>query len=87
MTYDHKVVQDGRTYEAGENVPDLGTITATDVKGNIRSYEGYSRDLEKLKYATMLPQYDDLATGSNILLQDTGEIYSYEATTREWSPL
>ena len=87
MTYDHKVVQDGITYDAGEEVPDLGTITATDVKGNKRSYEGYSKDLDKLKYVTILPQYDDLATGSSVLLQDTSEVYNYEATTREWSPL
>lgn len=87
MTYEYKVVQDGITYEAGQEVPDLGTITATDVKGNKRSYEGYSRDLYKLKYATTLPQYNDLATGSSVLLQDTGEVYNYESTTREWSQL
>lgn len=87
MTYDHKVVQDGIVYDAGYEVPDLGTIRSTEVKGNKRSYEGYSRDLDKLKYATTLPQYADLATGSSILLQDTSEVYNYEATTREWSPL
>lgn len=87
MTYDHKVISDGMLYEAGEEVPDLGTIKATDVKGNERSYEGYSTDLDKLKYATTLPQYDDLATGSSVLLQDTSEVYKYEATTREWSRL
>lgn len=87
MTYDHKVVQDGIMYDAGQEVPDLGTIRATYVEGNKRSYEGYFTDLDKLKYATILPQYDSLATGSSVLLQDTSEVYNYEATTREWSPL
>lgn len=81
MIYDHKVVQDGYTYESGEEVPDMGTITATSVQGNIRNYEGYSYDFDKL------PTYDDLGTGSSVLFVDTGEYYKYEATTKMWNKL
>lgn len=81
MTYDHKVVQDGHRYEAGEDVPDMGTIVATSIEGNIRNYEGYSYDFGKL------PTYDNLGTGSSVLFLDTGELYKYEATTKLWNKL
>lgn len=81
MTYDHKVTQDGHTYEAGQEVPDMGTLVATTTEGNIRNYEGYSYDFDKL------PTYDDLGTGSSALFIDTGELYKYEATTRLWGKL
>lgn len=79
MKYDHIVVQDGRTYEAGAEVPDMGSLTATSVDGGVRNYEGYSRDFDKL------PTYDDLVTGSSAYFQDTGDLYKYEATTKTWN--
>lgn len=81
MTYDYRVVQDGHTYEAGQEVPDMGTLSATSVQGNIRNYEGYSYDFDKL------PTYDDLATGSSALFLDTGDLYKYEETTKMWNKL
>lgn len=78
MTYDHKVVQDGRTYQAGEEVPDMGSLVATSVDGNIRNYEGLSIDFDKL------PKYDDLETGSSVSFTDTAELYKYDKSTKVW---
>lgn len=40
MIYNHTVVKDGHTYEAGAEVPDLGSFVVTSVSGNVRNYEG-----------------------------------------------
>lgn len=40
MIYNHAVVKDGHTYEAGAEVPDLGSFVVTSVHGNVRNYEG-----------------------------------------------
>lgn len=81
MKYDYTTKQDGHTYHAGEEVPDMGSLVATSVSGNIRNYEGLSEDFDKL------PKYDDLGTGSTCLFSDTGYLYKYEATTKEWYKL
>lgn len=79
MIYPHKVVQDGREYEAGQEVPDLGSIVCTSSTGKVRSYELLSADLSKL------PKYDDLGTGSSAYCIDTGSYYKYESTTKTWN--
>lgn len=84
MVYDYKVVQDGRTYQPGEDVPDLGSITCTSTDGNIRNYEGLLADVPKLMAATMTEKYKDLETGSSITCSDTPEIYKYVKETRTW---
>lgn len=81
MTYNHRVTYDGHTYEAGEEVPDLGSFSATSVDGKIRNYEGLSADVGNL------PKYKDLETGSSAFCVDTGELYKYEKTTQTWYKL
>lgn len=81
MIYNHTVVKDGHTYEAGAEVPDLGSFVVTSVSGNVRNYEGLSADVGKL------PKYDDLATGSSAFCLDTTELYKYESTTKTWYKL
>lgn len=78
MKYDFTVNQDGQIYKAGEDVPDMGSLVATSVQGNIRNYEGLSSDFGKL------PKYDSLGTGSTCFFSDTGFLYKYEAKTKEW---
>lgn len=39
-------VVDGKTYQPGEEIWDLGSFACVDVRGNIRSYEGLSSDEE-----------------------------------------
>lgn len=84
MTFDHKVIQDGRTYQPGEDVPDLGSITCVGVDGNIRSYTGLVSDVPKLMAASLTEKYDDLETGSGITCSDSPEIYKYAKETRQW---
>lgn len=72
---------DGRWYNTGDEVPDMGTLVAVTVDGNIRNYEGLSRDKAKL------PKYDDLETGSSALFYDTREVMKYEKTTKTWYKL
>lgn len=84
MKYDHTVFQDGQFYAAGEEVPDMGSLVCVDCregeKGYIRSYEGLSKDADKL------PKYKNLSTGSSFYALDTGEYQKYEMTTKEWIP-
>mgnify|MGYP000853662291 FL=1 len=79
MKYENDVVQDGVTYMAGEDVPDMGSIICTKFSGNIRNYEGLQKDLPKL------PTY--VATGSSCLMVDTGRFYKFEKTTKTWYEL
>lgn len=81
MKYNYTVVQDGQTYKAGEDVPDMGSLIATSVSGNIRSYEGLYADVNKL------PKYDNLETGSSCFFVDVGYLYKYEATKKQWNKL
>ena len=79
MKYENDVVQDGVTYKAGEDVPDMGSIICTKFSGNIRNYEGLQNDLSKL------PTY--VATGRSCLMIDTGKFYKFEKTTKTWYEL
>lgn len=71
-------VYDGHTYQAGEEIPDLGSFECTSTDGNIRSYSGLAADVDKL------PKYDDLGTGSSAQCLDTGDFYYYHAQTKTW---
>ena len=77
MKYDYIVVQVGQTYKAGEDVPDMGSVVCTSSNGNIRNYEGLSKDVDKL------PHY--VGTGSSFIATDTADIYKYEKTTDKWN--
>lgn len=75
---------DGHDYKPGEEIPELGSMVATSIDGNIRSYKGLSKDFESLKAASKTDKYKDLGTDSSAYLIDTAQYYKYEATTREW---
>ena len=47
---------DGQNYKKGEEIWDLGSFVAVKAKGNQRSYEGLSKDVDKL------PRYVDSLT-------------------------
>lgn len=78
MKYDYKVIVDGISYEPGEQVPDLGSISCISAKGMLRNYTLLSKDVDKL------PTYDNLKSGSTALAVDTSEVYVYESTTKTW---
>lgn len=79
MTYNYTITQDGQTYKAGEDVPNLGSLRCTSHEDNIRHYEGLQADYSKL------PHYVD--TGSSCLMLDTGKVYKFEKTTDLWYEL
>ena len=74
---------DGHYYESREDCPDLGSFAASG-SGTLRNYRGMSADIAKLQAAVKLPQYADLETGSGATCIDTGEIYKYSQSTREF---
>ena len=81
MIAEKNTTYDGRFYEKGEEIWDLGSFVATSISGNIRNYEGLSKDIAKL------PKYDNLSTGSSAFCVDTGQLLKYEATTKIWYEL
>lgn len=76
MIAEKNTTYDGQYYKKGEKIWDLGSFVATDIDGNIRNYDGLSRDVGKL------PHYVD--TGSSAYCIDTGQIYIYEKTSDTW---
>ena len=72
-------VVDGKTYQPGEEIWDLGSFACVDVRGNIRSYEGLSSDISKL------PHY--VGTGSSALCLDTGDYYKFHKEKDQWYKL
>lgn len=73
------IVYDGQIYEKEEDIWKLGSLVCTSRNGNIRHYEGLSKDRDKL------PHY--CQTGSSCLMLDTGEYYKYHGETDTWYPL
>lgn len=71
-------IHDGQTYQAGEEIWDLGSFECVAVEGNKRSYSGLSADVDKL------PKYDNLGTDSSAKCLDTGDFYYYHAPTKTW---
>ena len=80
MIADHNTIYDGQEYAAGDELPDLGSLTCTSSEGNIRDYDGQYADRYKL------PKYDDLGTGSSAFLSDNGNfyLYVYYKSTSTW---
>lgn len=81
MIADKIIIQDGQTYQPGEEVPDLGSISAIDANGNVRKYEGLTSDENKLKYINYV------GNGSSATLyNDRGEvrIYHFNDKTKKW---
>lgn len=81
MIADGNVTYDGQFYKKGEEIWELGSFVATSIEGNIRNYEGLSKDINKL------PKYDNLMTGSTAFCIDTSQLFEYEATTKTWYEL
>lgn len=71
---------DGQTYKPGEEIWDLGSFVATSVQGEIRNYEGLSKDAP-----AKLPLY--VETGSSAFCVDTGDYYKFEKSTKTWYKL
>lgn len=69
---------DGRWYNPGDEIPDLGTFVAMPGSDKVRNYTGLSKDISKL------PKYDDLETGSSAFCVDTFQLLMYEKTTKTW---
>lgn len=67
---------DGQLYHPGDEIWDLGSLVCVEAHGDIRCYEGLSKDKDKL------PHY--VQTGSSCLMVDTGELYKYEKSTDTW---
>lgn len=81
MIADSNITYDGQFYKKGEEIWELGSFVATSIEGNIRNYEGLSKDINKL------PKYDNLMTGSTAFCIDTSQLFEYEATTKTWYEL
>lgn len=79
MVADRIIVQDGQTYYPGDIIPDLGSIVAVEVNGNIRNYNGLAKDVGRL------PHYVD--SGSSCLMLDTGDLYKFLKSTDTWYKL
>ena len=52
MKYDYTVIQDGQTYLAGEDVPEMGSLICVKKYGNIRDYEQYNELMDVGKEET-----------------------------------
>lgn len=48
MVTRYTVVQDGQVYEPGDDVPDMGSITALQSKGNEKNRQGRRRCYKRL---------------------------------------
>ena len=79
MKATYTTIIDGQTYKPGDEIWDLGSLVCTKGDGDIRHYEGLSKDFDKL------PHY--VQTGSSCLMSDTGQYYKYEKTTDTWYEL
>lgn len=78
-TAQNVTIIDGQTYYPGDDLPDLGGWEATSADGNIRHYEGLSKDVSKL------PHY--VSTGSSALCLDTGDYYKFHKPSDTWYKL
>lgn len=76
MIAENNQVVDGQTYEAGEQIWDLGSIECIDVDGGKRKYQGLSKDVGKL------PPYVD--SGSSCVMLDTGDVYFFHGKSNSW---
>lgn len=67
---------DGIVYGPGQEIPDLGSWVAKDVRSDYREYYGLSEDKDKL------PKY--CRTGSSAFCVDTLEIAYFDKSTNTW---
>lgn len=79
MVADKMAYIDGKWYQPGEGIWDLGSFEAVRAKGCQRHYEGLSADVGKL------PHY--VGPGSSALCLDTGDYYKYHEKTDTWYKL
>lgn len=76
MKAETNMIQDGQFYQKGDEVWDLGSWVAVEIRSSVRHYKGLAADVPKL------PRY--AGTGSTAECLDTGEVYKYEKTTGRW---
>lgn len=79
MIAETSMIVDGKHYDPGEEIWDLGSFEATSAEGWQRNYVGLSADVSKL------PHY--VATGSSALCLDTGDYYKFHKPTDTWYKL
>lgn len=70
---------DGQKYETEADIWQLGSLVCTSKTGDVRHYEGLSKD------AARLPHY--CGTGSSCFMMDTGDYYKYHQETDTWYKL
>lgn len=75
------VVVDGQYYEAGQNVPDLGSLVGTKNEDGTRSYSGKNSDASKL------PKYPNLLAGSSASLSDGSGLHVYHYDGTDWNAI
>ena len=74
------IIVDGVEYKDGEMIHDLGSFECVSVEpGNVRTYNGFSSDVDKL------PTYPNLGAGSMAMCIDNGDTYFYHVKTRTWN--
>lgn len=80
MKTTYRLIQDGQVYEAGEVVPNMGSIVCTKVRNNgaLRTYTFLSKDF------ILLPKYDSLQSGSTAVATDTDTTYIYDSSDKVW---
>lgn len=76
MIADSVILKDGKHYQKGDEIWDLGSWVATEKYGSVRHYKGLAADIPKL------PHY--AGTGSTAECLDTGDIFKYEKSTDKW---
>lgn len=84
MTAVTRTSYDGHIYEAGEELPDLGSFAnKSSVKG-VWEYYGLDADVSKLPTRAVYPKYKDLPSGSYAFCIDTGVVYMYSSSDDNW---
>lgn len=67
----------GKIYEVGETIPDMGSLVIVDREGDRVYFEGVSADEDKLPTT-------DIGTGSQVFFYDTGVVKKFEAKSATW---
>lgn len=80
MKATYRLIQDGQVYEAGDVVPNMGSIVCVKIRngGRVREYTFLSEDF------IYLPKYDSLESGSKAYATDTDTTYIYDVSTKSW---
>ena len=77
MKATNRINFNGKIIEAGQDIPDLGSLKFTKGGyGQIASIEGNSADLSKLP--------TDVKQGSDAYMLDTQTLYMFDETNSEW---